>query len=75
MELYFTCPKEKRTFRTDDYSLKKGHYIVEDDEGNRELIGLVSLNSGCPLCNELHSYEIKDVICPLEGSKSEKQFT
>jgi hypothetical protein len=72
MKLYFTCPKENVTFSSDDYSLHKGHRIVEDGEGVKELQGTVSLNSGCPLCGQQHQYEVKDVLCSLSGGKNEQ---
>lgn len=72
MKLYFTCPKAKTTFTSDDYSLQKGHRIVEDEHGVRKLEGIVSLNSGCPLCGQKHLYGVNDVICPLSGEKNEE---
>ena len=71
MKLYFTCPKAKKTFSSDDYSLHQGHRIVEDEEGAKELQGTVSLNAGCPLCGQKHQYSVKDVICPLSRGKNE----
>ncbi len=65
MKLYFTCPKEHVTFASDDYSLRQGHRIVEDDKGTKELQGTVSLNSKCPVCGRRHRYAVKDVLCPL----------
>lgn len=67
MKLYFTCPVEKTTFTSDDYSLLKGHHIIESETGEKELQGTVILNSACPLCGRKHQYEVKDVICPLAG--------
>lgn len=69
MKLYFTCPETRATFASDDYSLHRGHCIVEDEEGGKELRGTVSLRSGCPLCGEQHRYEVKDVLCPSGGGK------
>lgn len=72
MKLYFTCPKEKVTFASDEYSLHKGHSVVVDETGARELQGTVSLNSECPLCGGKHVYEVKDIICPLSGEEDER---
>ncbi len=70
MKLYFKCPKENATFASDDYTLQKGHRIVEDEHGVRTLEGMVSLNSGCPLCGGIHLYEAKEVLCPLSEGKN-----
>ena len=72
MKLYLTCPTTKETFSSDDYFLHKGHRIVEDEEGVKELQGTVSLNSECPLCGQKHQYSVKDISCPLSGGKNEK---
>jgi hypothetical protein len=72
MKLYFTCPKAKADFASDDYSLQAGHRIVEDEHGDKKLMGIVSLNSGCPLCGQKHRYEVKDVMCPISGEKNEE---
>ena len=70
MKLYFTCPTEKTTFASDDYSLQKGHHITKAAPGEKVLKGIVSLNSACPLCGRKHHYEVKDVICPLTGREN-----
>ena len=72
MKLHFTCPKEKVTFASDKYSLYKGHRVVVDEAGVRELLGTVSLNSACPVCGERHEYEVKEVVCPLSGEENER---
>lgn len=70
MKLYFTCPVKKATFASEDYSLQKGHRIVADGTGVKQLQGIVCLNSGCPLCGQKHQYDVKDVLCPLTGGKN-----
>ena len=72
MKLYFTCPIVKEDFASDDYSLQKGHRIVEDEHGGKKLMGFVSLNSGCSLCGQNHRYEVKDVMCPISRRKNEE---
>lgn len=72
MKLYFTCPNENAEFACDDYSLQKGHRIVEDEHGDKKLMGTVSLNSGCPLCGQKHRYEVKDVMCPVSRGENEE---
>lgn len=72
MKLYFTCPKEKADFASDDYSLEPGYQIVEDEHGEKQVLGFVSLNSECPLCGQKHRYEVKDVMCPISKEKNEE---
>lgn len=70
MKLYFKCPVKDEIFGSNDYFLHKDHRIVEVGEGDRQLAGMVSLNSGCPVCGQRHSYKVKDVMCSL--AKGEK---
>jgi hypothetical protein len=72
MKLYFTCPQHNTTFATDDYSLHKGHQVIENIEGMKELQGTVSLNSECPLCGQKHLYQVKDVLCPSSRGNNEE---
>lgn len=72
MKLYFRCPNEKTEFASEDYSLEEGHRVVEDEGGDKKLMGVVSLNSACPLCGRKHRYEVKDVMCPLSRGKNEE---
>lgn len=64
MRLYFTCPKEKKTFDSSDYFLGEGYKIVVSDSGEKKLEGIVSLRSRCPFCGKFHTYKAEEVICP-----------
>jgi hypothetical protein len=71
MHLYFTCPVKNEHFSTTDYKLEKGHTVMTNPEGGRELRGSVSLTSPCPLCGGKHRYEVKDVMCTIRGGDNE----
>ncbi len=71
MRLYFNCPVKNEIFSSTDFSLEKDYAVMANTEGGRELQGNVCLNSPCPLCGEKHIYEVKDVMCGLQGGKNE----
>ncbi len=72
MKLYFKCEEKGQVFGSDDYTLHKGYTVIDNADGGRELQGIVTLNSACPLCGKKHRYEAKDVICPLSGVENGK---
>jgi len=69
MNLYFKCPIKKEIFESCDYRLHEDHRVVEDAAGERRLEGSVILTSGCPLCGENHRYQVREILCSLDGKK------
>ena len=72
MKLYFTCPKTGESFATENYSLQKGYRVLTDKHGERVLQGMLTLDSGCPICGVKHGYKVKDVGCPMSEERDEK---
>ncbi len=67
MELFFKCPVKATTFAFEDYSLGKDYQIVETEENQKKLQGMVFLDSPCPLCGQIHRYRVEEVLCSLTG--------
>lgn len=66
MDLYFKCPEKDQIFQSCEYSLAKGYRIVLGEGGEKILHGRVILNSSCPMCGQRHTFDVKDVMCPVK---------
>ena len=67
MKLYFTCPENKEVFASDHYALLDNHSIVQTNEKERSLQGMVTLTAACPICGRIHLYRVEDIMCSLKS--------
>lgn len=66
MKFIFVCHNTHKTFVTEDFAIRDNKGVKEDENGNKTWDARVVLQNPCPLCGEIHEYQVCELSCPFD---------
>lgn len=65
MNFIFNCPITNQTFETDAFEVIDDEGVEESPSGEKVWNAHIRLLRPCPFCGTIHTYDAKDLPCPL----------
>ena len=63
MKFIFTCPKDGRSFDSDDFKITEDHGVTVDEHNRKRWNAKVELLFPCPFCSRMHVFDVNELAC------------